>query len=659
MLPGMERRCAFGAVVALALAVGGSAWADGPWWVARSNHFIVIGDGGAKQVRHVARELGQLRAVFESLLDLRVASGRPFLVLAVDGERSMRRLFPEYWERRGSSRPWGLFITGDEKDWAVVRADHARSAHVIFHEYAHLLTRLSLGPLPLWLTEGLAELFASTEVRNDVVRIGTVAEGHLAQLGKGLPLTVSHLVAVDFGSAEYSERTRVSGFYAESALLTHYLLMEDNGKHRPRLNEFLRLIREGAPESDALDRALGGNAGLEHELRSYVQGGLFTLVEFKGTVVAEALAVRELRPAEASAFLADLMLHTGRHKQARAHVEEALRTEPELGLAHLQRGTLLAHDGRADEAAAAFAEARRLAPGEALTHYRFGTLTGSSSADAASREEALRAAIRTASGFAPARGALAKLLLDEERAPDEALALATDAIGLDPTAAEYRITALELMRRLGCGEEAAQVERELLRMASFDPEVMDALVRYHESAGRLVEAESVLRRVRRSRPRSVVAITALASYLRRQSRPDEAESMLRDGLSIEPRAYSLLNELAYLYAESGMRLAEALSLADAALALAPDEPALQDTKAWALFRLRRFGEAEPWARRSLEAREDPDVREHLGDILESQGRSAEALTAWRQALAELPEASSRRAQLADKVAHAEQRQRPH
>ena len=657
----MDRWRRRGAAVAIALAAlvaCGRAWADDRWWVAQSGHFIVIGDGGTKQVRRVARELDQLRAVFESVLSLRVASGRPFFVLAADGERSMRRLVPEYWERRGGVRPAGLFITGDEKDWAIVRSDYEGSTRVIYHEYAHLLARLSLGPLPLWLVEGLAELFASTEVRDDVVRIGTAAGGHAAKLEKGPPVPVARLVAVDFGSAEYGERAQVSEFYAESAILTHYLLMEDNGKHRPRLNEFLRLIEEGATESDALDRAFGGAAALERELGAYVRGQMFTFIEFKGTVAVEAIAVRELRPAEAAAFLADFLLHTGQVKRARAYVGEAVRTEPDLGFAHLQRGTLLARDGRTEEAAAAYAEARRLAPQEALTHYRFGTFARSLPTGASSREEALRSAVRVDPGFAPARGALAQLLLEEGRSPDEALALAAEAVRLDPGSVGYRITALELKRRLGCTEDAAREKRDLLRVARYEPDALEALVRYYESEGRVAEAEVVLRRIRTSRSRSVVAISALAAFLRRQDRPDESEALLREGLSIEPRSYSLLNELAFLHADLGVRLAEALSLVEEALKLAPSEPALQDTKAWVLFRLGRLREAEQWARRSLDARESPLVREHLGDILGAQERSDEALAAWRQALQESAGDSGRNAALEDKISEGERRRRP-
>jgi tetratricopeptide (TPR) repeat protein len=650
MLARMERPLVRAAAV-LSLLVCATAAAADRWWVAQSGSLIVIGNGGMKEVHSVARQIGQLRAVAEELLEMRAGTGRPLLVLAADGERTLRRLLPAYWERRGGKRPAGLFITGNDGDWAVVRSDIEDATRVIFHEYGHLLVRASLGAVPLWLNEGLAELLASTEVGDGDVRIGRVPWAHVAALEKGLPLPVSTLVTVDFGSAEYDERRRAGAFYAESAMLTHYLFLGNVGAQRSRIDTYIRLIKRGVSDGAAFDRALGGGEQVERELRAYVREGLFTAVEFRATVSPDTIRARELRPAEAAAFLADFALRTEQHGMARDFIATALAAEPGLGYARLQQGTLLAAEGHLGAAAAEITEARRLAPQEALTHYRFGTLPASAPVTAAERETALREAIRVAPGFAPASGALARRLLDDGRAPDEALSLAESAIRLDPGSTDDRLTAIELKRRMGCAEEAERDETELAGVVAYDHDALVAVVARLEDAGRLTDAEATLRRVVAVRPRSIGPLMALASFLARQERRDESEALLRGGLAAEPRSWRLLNELAYLLADGGFKLPEALALVDRGLALAPGEPSLQDTRGWTLFRLQRAREAEQWIGRSLDGRESPLVRSHLGDVVASQGRTDEALTAWHQALPGFAPGSAERAALEAKIAH--------
>lgn len=203
---------------------------------------------------------------------------------------------------------------------------------------------------------------------------------------------------------------------------------------------------------------------------------------------------------------------------------------------------------------------------------------------------------------------------------------------------------------MGRVEEAKRVERELLRAVSTDPEALAAVVEYYESSGLPGDADSILRRVHEQRPRNQSATLMLASFLKRHGRADEGETVLRGGLELDRRSPALLNSLAYLNATRGVKLPEALTLAEDALKLAPSSPSIQDTKGWVLFRLGRLSEAEQWTRKSLDAEEDPDVREHLGDILKQQGRLAEARDAWRQALAHQEGDDGQRRRLEAKIA---------
>ena len=67
---------------------------------------------------------------------------------------------------------------------ALAGSDDA-SLKVIFHEYAHLLLRRNQPFWPLWLSEGMAEIYATFEVNGrDHARIGLPIDHHLRLLAK-------------------------------------------------------------------------------------------------------------------------------------------------------------------------------------------------------------------------------------------------------------------------------------------------------------------------------------------------------------------------------------------------------------------------------------------------------------------------------------------
>jgi tetratricopeptide (TPR) repeat protein len=86
-------------------------------------------------------------------------------------------------------------------------------------------------------------------------------------------------------------------------------------------------------------------------------------------------------------------------------------------------------------------------------------------------------------------------------------------------------------------------------------------------------------------------------------------------------------------ADRGVRVEEALTLIQKAVALDPENEAYLDSLAWALFRLGRYDEAHDAMRRAL-ARPGANavMYVHMGDILLRRGAVAEAVGYWRKAL---------------------------
>ncbi|MBN2128942.1 MAG: hypothetical protein JW741_05570, partial [Sedimentisphaerales bacterium] len=108
---------------------------------------------------------------------------------------------------------------------------------------------------------------------------------------------------------------------------------------------------------------------------------------------------------------------------------------------------------------------------------------------------------------------------------------------------------------------------------------------------------------------------------------------LRDRM---PKNSSVLNNLAYLLAQSDRKLAEALKYAGMAIEQGPDNAVFLDTYAYVLYKNGRNSEAAQSLAAAIQQYEvtgtaPAEVYEHLGMISEALGENARALAAYRRA----------------------------
>jgi tetratricopeptide (TPR) repeat protein len=629
------------------------------WVAARSPHFAVVTNGGERQARRVAHQFEQIRALFQAGFKVRLDPGRPFVILAVKDEASMRELAPWYWERRGGVRPAGLFARGSDKHYVLMRLDlddTEQPYHVLYHEYVHLVTSLNYCRLPLWLSEGLAEFYATAEIDEESVRWGRIQAWHVHQLREGSLLPLADLLAADHGSRFYNEGSRATMFYAQSAVLTHYLMLGSR-ERSGQLSAFAKLLIEDVPEDEAFRRTLGDAKQLEKEVRAYVARFMFQGLKAPAKLEAQAIRSYALSPADAAAIRGDFLARQGRAREARKLLEEAARLAPDLSVAYESLGLLELRDGRNQEAARHLARSVELFPQNYLALYHSATVgEAKTPEERARREKDLRRVIELNPQFPLAYARLARLLSTDDGKGEEALGLARRASELDPAVISHQLLVKWILANLGRKEEAARVEESILRTARSDPRALASVVWEYEQDGRLDEAEAMLQRAREASPRSVAVLERLAEFLNERKRPADAEAVLRDALKLQPDTPHLQNQLAYLLAEGGTRAAEALELIGKALKHEPNDGNYLDTRGWALFKLQRLAEAEEALRRALEQEPgSPVIQDHLGDVLLARGDRAGALEQWRRALSSDDLAEARKEALEAKVRQAEEK----
>ena len=109
-----------------------------------------------------------------------------------------------------------------------------------------------------------------------------------------------------------------------------------------------------------------------------------------------------------------------------------------------------------------------------------------------------------------------------------------------------------------------------------------------------------------------------------------AEKSFQKGLDRSPQDFRLQNALAYLWAEQGVRLEEALILSYKSIESRPKEGAYLDTLGWIYFKMGKVSEAHSYLEQArILTKEDPEVLSHLAEVYEKLGRQEEALALWR------------------------------
>jgi tetratricopeptide (TPR) repeat protein len=443
------------------------------WIEVRSPHFVVVSDANEKRARRVALHFELIRAVFQkSFPRARVDPVGQVTVLAAKDEKSLKNLLPEFWEEKGQLHPDGIFVRGPEKNFVALRVDvpSEDAYHTIYHEYVHLLMSLNVAWLPTWLNEGIAEVYGNSFIGEKAVHLGRPSAAHLALLRQGRLLPLDALLAVDHSSPYYNEADKASIFYAQSWALTHFLMLGDRMQHRQKLVEFVGLINNGMDQREALERTLGDLKTLDERLKAYIQQPTlgYVRIEPPEDIKQEEFTVRELPVAESDAVRGDFHLQSGRETEARALLEEALRLDPRVALAHESLGFLHYQRGEKEEAAEQFAEAVKLDSRSYLAHYYNALLITQNSLDQESialAEESLQRALELNPEFGYAAAALAGLYANQEDKLDQALPLATRAVELNPSEVSNYITLGHILLRLNRADEAQSAGQRALRAA--------------------------------------------------------------------------------------------------------------------------------------------------------------------------------------------------
>jgi tetratricopeptide (TPR) repeat protein len=237
------------------------------WQRVTSKHFVFVSAAGEKQTRRMAEDLETLAAALARLNprfeDTRSARTHVY----VFGKKSDAQPYFDMLMNRRDANVTGLFVSQKSNAAILIAAGGPRDDHTPFHELVHWLIESRSTP-PLWLEEGLAEVFGHAEMRSGSIVAGAGLREQLEVL-KHRDMPLENLFRVQRESDTYNLPEGQAVFYAKSWAVVDWLL-RNGGRNNAAFYDFFRDIESGVPVETALQNRYGKSIKeLDHLVGSY------------------------------------------------------------------------------------------------------------------------------------------------------------------------------------------------------------------------------------------------------------------------------------------------------------------------------------------------------------------------------------------------------
>jgi tetratricopeptide (TPR) repeat protein len=330
---GAARAFGAGALAVWVLVAAASAAGEAAWTKVTTPHFTILTPTGAATAREWALELEQFRRGLQTIVPVPAERLRPVTVVLFARARDMEPYLP--LENGKPARLGGFFVRSDEINTIMLSLGGERddTRHTVYHEAVHWHLSAFEGPMPLWLGEGLAEVYATFELGRD----GTYAFGnpipfYLALLRREAFMPLPRLFGTGRDSLLYNEGTRASIFYAQAWAFVHYLFFGEGSPGPGAILNYLKLLRTTDNPDDAFAQALGASHGeIERRLAEYVRRGRYRVHRYARTTdeLAGQLKAVPAQPADLELAKGALLLGARNPEAAEPHLWRAVALAPE------------------------------------------------------------------------------------------------------------------------------------------------------------------------------------------------------------------------------------------------------------------------------------------------------------------------------------------
>jgi tetratricopeptide (TPR) repeat protein len=273
--------------------------------------------------------------------------------------------------------------------------------------------------------------------------------------------------------------------------------------------------------------------------------------------------------------LGELQLVRGENAPAVQTAEEIIKGDPTNLPAHLMRANGLMRIGEMQKAREEIVTALKMYPKSNDVMFQLGQLEFAEKNY--KQSEAAFQALLEAKDPRGLPGVMESKVAQSQW--DQAIQIAQSQIKQAPDRADYRVALAKIYFRAGKYADSAAQYQSLI---DKNPKVSDLYVRLGEAKANgndMNGAVEAFKKGKEVEPNNYLPVLELALLYNRVGRDEEARKTYEDVIRLQPDNVEALNNLAYLKADDGIDLDQALAYAQRAQQKRPNDPNVMDTLA--------------------------------------------------------------------------------
>jgi predicted Zn-dependent protease len=333
--------------------------------------------------------------------------------------------------------------------------------------------------------------------------------------------------------------------------------------------------------------------------------------------------------------LAELALQTHRFPAALTYCDEILSQDPKNQGARFLKALALVNSSRADEARAILTDLLKEAPSSPIAKLAMARLDLIQKHLPEAEKEFAELYKVGQPDLRPMDGLIETYVAENQ--PAKASALLEKELAEAPD--KPQLIARQADFNVHIGKYAAALDNYKTLLAK-DPNSSRLNRRIGEIASLMGDRDTAIRsfqKAAQSDPKDLQSLIELGSFLLSGGKKPEALDVFRKCLALNPDQPAILNNVAYLIADTGGDTKEALELARKGLQKAPNDPHLTDTVGFIYWKQHLNDSAlATFKSVVLKVPENPTYRLHYANVLLAQGDKAEARVQLEAALLRNP-----------------------
>jgi len=317
--------------------------AESKWIHLQTDNFQVYSQANEREARDTLNYFERVHSFFLQMTGKAPSNPLPVYVIVFGSAK-------EYEPYKIKEFALAYYAGGTDRDYIVMGKTGEQTAQAATHEYVHLVARHAGLRLPLWLNEGMAELYSTLHPLGDSIEFGQPILGRVQALAREKWVPLATILAADEQSAYYNETKKAGNLYNEGWALTQFLATSK--EYGPGFENMLRTVAAGTSSAQALEMVYSVPLEkIEKDLRFYISSGSYRKLvsRLKLDISTEKKEVEPANRFDVRLALANLSGVAGK-KDSRERLEQLSREEPQrpeswAGLGYLalqERNTKLA-----------------------------------------------------------------------------------------------------------------------------------------------------------------------------------------------------------------------------------------------------------------------------------------------------------------------------